>query len=409
MSSLRVLHVIPSVSPIRGGPSQAVLEAVASLRKLGIEAEIATTNDDGPKVLDVPLDARIEWSGVPVRFFRRFSPRFGAMREFAFSWELTRWLWQHARDYDLIHVHALFSYASSMAMLVARARKVPYICRPSGLMCRWSLQQSRGRKRLFLALFDRANLNGSAALEYTAEQERDESADLGLRAPAVVLPYGLHVPREIPNARAILCERLGVPPAPPIVLFMSRLHAKKGLTILIDALESLAATPFTLVVAGTGVREYEEEVRTKIAAGPLRDRTHFVGFVSGDFKQLLLQGADLFALPSFSESFAISVLEAIASGTPVLTTPGVPLATLIEQFGLGWVAPPEKTAMAGALARAFVAMQNAGSKAIRGDRGRKLAAENFAWEIIAARMAKFYEAILNKESLPTFELSQIAK
>ena len=409
MSSLRVLHVIPSVAPVRGGPSQAVLEAVGSLRKLGIEAEIATTNDDGPNVLNVPLGNRIDWNGVPVRFFQRFSPRIGALREFAFSFDLTLWLWRHVRDYDLLHVHALFSYPSSMAMLVARARKVPFICRPSGLLCRWSLLQSKVRKRLFLALFDRANLNGSVALEYTADQEREESADVGLRAPAIVLPYGLHVTLGIPNARAVLRERLGLPPAEPIVLFMSRLHVKKGLTILVDALESHASRPFTLVVAGSGLREYEDEVRKQVAAGPLRNRTHFVGFASGDFKQLLLQGADLFALPSFSESFAISVLEAIASGTPVLTTPGVPLAALIERFDLGWIAPPHTVDMAEALARAFIAMQDAGANAARCRRGRKLVAENFAWEIIGTHLKKLYAAILSGVPLPSFDLSRIEK
>ncbi|MGB8167143.1 MAG: glycosyltransferase [Chthoniobacteraceae bacterium] len=406
---MRVLHVITSVSPVRGGPSQAVLEAVGSLRKRGIDAEIATTNDDGPNVLDVPLGRRIEWSGVPVRFFRRFSPRIGSLREFAFSLDFTLWLWRHVRDYDLLHVHALFSYPSSMAMLVARARKVPFICRPSGLLCRWSLQQSRGRKRLFLELFDRANLDASAAIEYTAEQERAESADVGLQAPAIVLPYGLHIPAEIPNARALLRQRLGLPTAEPIILFMSRLHVKKGLMILIDALESHTERGFTLVVAGSGAREYEEEVRARVEAGSLRERTHFVGFASGEFKRLLLQGSDLFVLPSFSESFAISVLEAIACCTPVLTTPGVPLASLIERFDLGWIAPPDPSSMAEALAGVFAATRDTGSEVARCERGRTLVAENFTWEIIAAHLAKLYEAILNGEPLPSFELSRIVR
>jgi glycosyltransferase involved in cell wall biosynthesis len=401
---VRVLHVIPSVSPVRGGPSQAVLEAVGPLRRLGIDAEIATTNDDGPGLLDVPLDRLTDWNGVPVRFFPRFSPRVGAVREFAFSAGLTRWLWRHVRDYDLLHVHALFSYPASMAMRVARARAVPFLCRPSGLLCRWSLQQSRAKKRLFLRLLDRANLNASAAIEYTAEQEREESGDVGLRAPAVVLPYGLHLAPELPGARAQLCQRLGLPEAPPIVLFMSRLHVKKGLNILVDALGQLAATPFSLVVAGSGSPEYEQEVKTQVAAGPLRDRTHFVGFAGGDFKQLLLQGADLFVLPSHSESFAISVLEAIASGTPVLTTPGVPLASLVERFDLGWVAEPDVPAMTVVLRQA---LPTAASSTPDRARGRRLVEKNFSWESIAARLSHLYRAVLDRAPLPSFELAKV--
>lgn len=401
---MRVLHVIPSVSPVRGGPSQAVLEVMKPLRRLGIEAEIATTNDDGPGLLDVPLDRVTEWQGVPVRFFGRFSPGVKAVREFAFSPGLTAWLWRNARDYDLLHVHALFSYPSSMAMRVALARGVPCICRPSGLLCRWSLQQSRAKKRLFLRLLDRTNLNASAAIEYTAEQEREESGDVGLHAPAVVLPYGLHLAPELRGARAQLCQLLGLPEAQPVVLFMSRLHVKKGLNILVDALAQLAGTPFSLVVAGSGSPEYEQEVKTQVATGPLRDRTHFVGFVGGDFKQLLLQGADLFVLPSHSESFAISVLEAIASGTPVLTTPGVPLASLVEKFNLGWVAEPNVPAMTTALRRALpTIISTAPDRA----RGRRLVEKNFSWESIASRLSHLYRAVLERAPLPSFELAKV--
>jgi glycosyltransferase involved in cell wall biosynthesis len=393
---------------VRGGPSQAVLETLGPLRRHGVEAEIATTDDDGPRNLDVPHDCLTEWQGVPVRFFRRFSPAVHTVREFAFSAGLTRWLWAHARDYDLLHVHALFSYPSSMAMRVARARHVPYLCRPSGLLCRWSLTQSRIRKQVFLGLFDRANLNGCAAIEYTAEHEREESADVGLDAHSFVLPYGLHIPPENPNARTQLCAALGLPSTSPILLFMSRLHVKKGLAILIEALEKLAALPFSLIVAGSGAPDYEREIRARVASGPLSARTHFVGFASGDYKQSLLQGADLFALPSFSESFAISALEAIVSGTPVLTTPGVPLSTLIEKFDLGWVAPPEPSAMSRALERAFTALADAETNQKRRARGRKLVTENFSWDIIAGRMAAIYEAAVKRTPLPSFELSQVA-
>ena len=396
------------MSLVRGGPSQAVLEAVGALRRLGVDAEIATTNDDGPEVLDVPIGILTCWQGAPVHFFRRFSPTVRPVREFAFSVGLTTWLWKHIQDYDLMHVHALFSYSSSAAMLVARAKRVPFLNRPSGLLCRWSLQQSPVRKRAFLRLFDRANLNASAALEYTADQEKEESRDVGLRAPAVVLPYGLHLPLEIADARARLRRQLQLAPDEPIVLFMSRLHVKKGLDTLIEALEKLASRRFTLVVAGRGAPDYELAVRTRACAGPLRDRTHFLGFVQGEFKQLLLQGADLFALPSFSESFAIVVMEAIAAGTPVVTTPGVPLAVLIEKFDLGWVAPPNPGLVASALDEALSSLKDPDAGDLRRARSRSLAERNFSWETIARRLTALYEAVLTRKPLPSFELSSVA-
>ncbi|MDJ0708321.1 MAG: glycosyl transferase family 1, partial [Leptolyngbyaceae cyanobacterium MO_188.B28] len=91
---MKVLHVIPSLSPALGGPTQVALNLVKSLRDCNIDTEIVTTNDNGPELLDVPLYQRIEYEQVPVWFLPRFSP---PLKEFIFSAALTRWLWRHIR------------------------------------------------------------------------------------------------------------------------------------------------------------------------------------------------------------------------------------------------------------------------------------------------------------------------
>src|SRR5689334_21397795 len=108
---MRVIHVIPSVAAVRGGPSQAVLEIVRSLNQIGSHSDIATTNDNGPGSLDVPLGVRTDFGEAPVWFFPRFSPCLAPVREFAYSRALTAWLGQNMARYDLVHVHAFFSYA----------------------------------------------------------------------------------------------------------------------------------------------------------------------------------------------------------------------------------------------------------------------------------------------------------
>ncbi|WP_414542634.1 glycosyltransferase [Nostoc sp. CCY0012] len=384
---MRILHVIPSVSMVRGGTSQAVLDMVQALQAKNVDAEIATTNDNGDGLLDVPLQKCVEYEKVPTWFFPRFSPTAKAVREYAFSWQLTQWLWQNMCQYDLVHIHALFSYPSTIAMAIARLQNLPYIVSPHGLLCEWSLQQSTRKKQMYLRLIEKANINHCQAVHFTSEQEQQEVSQLGLSALNFVLPLGLSFPKQIGDARYKLRQSLNIPAEEPIILFLSRLHPKKGLDFLIPSLSQLADRRFTFILAGSGSPDYESKIKSLLMSYGLSNRTHFAGFVEGENKNLLLQGSDLFVLTSYSENFGVAVLEALAAGLPVLITPGVALASMLEQHQLAYVVQQDVSEITNAILDFLNSPKLAQQM---GERAHKFVLEKYTWENIAGKMIRVY-------------------
>jgi glycosyltransferase involved in cell wall biosynthesis len=392
---MKILHVIPSIAPVRGGPSQAIIEMVKVLENQGVEAMIATTNDNGLTLLDVPTNDWLRYQGVLVRFFPRFSPSQNSVREFAFSAAFTQWLWHHVQDYDLIHIHAIFSYPSTAAMAIARRRGVPYIIRPLGQLCEWSLQQSTLKKKLYLWIIERANLNHSQGLHLTSEQEKSESAKLCLTCPSFVVPHGLNFPPVIDNARQRLRARFNLPENENIILFLSRIHPKKGLDYLISALGHLVKYPFTFILAGSGESAYEARVRSLLQESGLNARTILPGFVKGETKNLLLQGADLYALTSHSENFGVAALEALAAGLPVMVTSGVALSNEMQRYQLGYVSELNKDAITSTLESYF---SNPEAAIQMGKRAQQFILENYTWKKNAENLIKTYRIVLDKKA-----------
>lgn len=394
---MKVLHVTPSISPVRGGTSRATLDMVLALRKNDISVEIATTNDHGENTLFVPVGQRTHYEGIPVWFFPKLPFGFSnALNEFNFSLSLTRWLWENIDKYDLLHIHALFSYPSTMAMILARIRKIPYVISPHGLLCCWPLQQSALRKKIFMKLFEHSNLSHSSALHLTSLKEEKEVSTLNLNSTSFVLPLGLNFTDLISEASQQLRQKFRIEDNAPIVLFMGRLHPVKGLDYLIPALGRLKHYQFHFILAGSGEANYEFEVDALIEAAGIKERTYRPGFVSGREKDILLQGSSFFTLTSRSESFSVAVIEAWAAGLPVLLTPGIALASVAIEQQLGYVVDLNVDAIYNALLKFF---ENREDCSKIGQRAKKFVLKNYTWEKNAEGLISAYQKVLNTSSI----------
>lgn len=395
---MKILQIVPSISLIYGGPSQMVLGLAPALVKEGVEVTVITTDsngDIGQKPLNVSLNCHVKQDGYEIIYFH-CSP----FRRYKFSLDLLKWLNCHAKEYDLAHIHALFSPVSSLAAMVCRQQNLPYILRPLGTLDPADLRKKELLKQLYVAMLEKANLAGAAAIHFTSDQEAKISKRFGVFTKDLVIPLGVKIDREIQkggDGGNLLRSNLGIPEGVPLVLFMSRIDPKKGLNLLIPALEKLLVNglKFHFVLAGTNPQDpvYEQNIKSQIKNSPLRSHTTITGFVTGHAKASLLQAADIFVLPSYYENFGIAVAEAMVAGTPVVISDQVHICPQVRESQSGWVGATDVTALVDLLQEA---LQNPAERQRRGKNAQKYALKNYSWSAIAQQTIQAYEKILLK-------------
>lgn len=378
---MRILHVIPSVSPRRGGPSVAVRAMAQSVSQRGVEVHIAATDDDGPGHLPVPLGQPIPEQGVTYWYFHRQS------RFYTFSWPLTRWLAHEVAHYDLLHIHALFSYAGLPASFAARRAGVPYIVRPLGTLNQWGIQHRRPLlKRLSLSLIERPLLAHAARIHYTSEQERLEAEAVGVRGPWAIFPIGIDLPDSpLPAKRSLSL--------PTRLLFLSRIDPKKGLELLLDAfaLVHRAEPESALVVAGNGESRYLLTLQARAEALGIAPAVTWAGFLAGEEKQAALTNADLFVLPSYSENFGIAAVEAMASGLPLVLSDQVAIHREVAQAGAGLITPCAVPPLAQTL---LTLVRDPSRRAQMAQASRALAHQHFSTQAMSANLLTLYQDVI---------------
>jgi glycosyltransferase involved in cell wall biosynthesis len=366
--------------------------------------EVATTDDNGPgSRISVPLGQPLQREGWVVRYFAKQT------EFYKISFSLCRWLEQHVREYDLVHIHALFSHTCICAARTARRAGVPYIIRPLGVLNRWGMENRRPwLKALSLRFIEGPVLRGAAAMHYTSPAERDEAEEAGVKTRGVVIPLGLDLTQfeNLPGA-PVLISRFPQLARKAILLFLSRVDPKKGLDLLLSAVARLksAHPAMMLVVAGEGEAGYLRRLQTQAAQLGVEDRVVWAGFLEGEQKRSALAAARALVLPSHSENFGIAAVEALAAGLPVVTTPGVAIAPEIARRGAGLVVTPEPTALAGALAKL---LDDASFCTQAAAEARKLAHELYSLPAMGEKLKVLYDEVVaaNRSEDPLLGLSE---
>ena len=391
---MKVLHVIPSLAPADGGPSFALPLIARGLRRAGTDIDVAATaGDEEAALLNGDLARPVSRDDVNYFYFRRQSEFYKVSRP------LTRWLSRHIRDYDLVHIHALFSYSAYTAANLAIKNRVPYVVRPLGVLNRWGMENRRRLlKRLSFRFIERRILANAAAIHYTSRQEQLEAEQAGATTMSVVIPLGVDtsVFQRSTNA-ARFYERFPTAEGRQIILFLSRIDPKKGLDILLRAFaEVRRAHPASLlVVAGEGEAEFVAGLKKLAAELSIAEQVLWAGFIGGDEKAAAFRAASVFALPSYSENFGLAVVEAMASGLPCVLSDQVGVAPEVEEYQAGSVVPCEAAPLASALERLLAdehLRQRFGENAVR------LAGERFSIEATTRSLIRLYTNVLDRHN-----------
>ena len=365
--ALRIEHVVPHIDEEASGPSYSVPRLCQALAAQGHAVGLNC------------LAAQGRVDGVALRVY----PQWPILRSLAVSPALARGIGRLAREVDIVHNHSLWSMANMAAGWVVPGRNARLVVSPRGTVSSWALGHSRRVKALAWPVQRRA-LTRADLLHATSLVERDELRALGLRSPIVVIPNGIDVPASAEPPVAKFGRTL---------LFLSRIHPKKGIDTLLQAWAKLEAMhpDWSLVVAGKGDVAHVAHVE-QLALGLGLKRVMFPGALYGDAKAATYANADLFVLPTHSENFGMVVAEALAHGCPAVVTQGAPWQGL-DAHRCGWWIEPGGDALFASLDAAM--RLPIAERHIMGANGRAWMQQEFGWEAIARRMARAYAWIVD--------------
>ena len=333
-----------------------------------------------------------EWSPVPGKAFACRGP-WGL----GYAPGLRAALAQATGERTVLHLQGLWKLTSAACLSVSEAYATPRVISPRGMLDAWALGQSRVRKRIARWLYEDRNLAGASCIHTLCEAEARQVRSFGLRNPVAVVANGVDLPEERAGA---------IPdPAPAdwrdrrVVLFLSRVHRKKGLPSLIRGWAGCACRRdgWALAIAGPDDGGHAAEVQQLVAELGLTDSVSIVGGQYGACKDAWLRRASVFVLPSQSEGFPMSLLEALAYGLPAIMTPDCNFPQA-QEAGAAVCAHGDPAS----LGDAVQGLTGMGDRELSemGKRGRDFVAREYTWRGIAGQMTGVYEWLLGEGPVP---------
>ena len=352
----------------------------------GHDVHVFTTSVDGASDSDVPLQRPVDLDGVKVTYFP--SER---LRRLYWSPPMRKALAHAVVRFDLVHLHAVYLWPILAAARVARAGGVPYVISPRGMLVPELIRRkNRWIKSAWIALVERGNLEGAAAIHATSSVEASHLAAFGWRLPPIVtVPHGVDDPPP-PAIVDLSADIAAAISGSPQVLALGRISWEKGLDRLIEALP--LAPGVRLVIAGDDAAGLAAELARQARTLGVADRVMIVArHVAGADKEALFAAARVFAMTSLSENFGLAAFEAMRRGLPVLTTPDVGMSEIVREVGAGRVVDPAAASIAAALDKML--SDAAGSRTM-GEAGRAHVVAQYGWPNVGRRMVELYSSAL---------------
>ena len=389
---MKIAHLYPFLGRDKGGIAACLPPQLNALQRQNVECQLISQRfaHDGD-LADLGLGkTEFEISRVPTK----------DNSGFGFSLDLRNLV--RASHADVIHSHGLWMWSDWVASQSARARNKPHIVSPHGMLEPWAMANSARKKAVMWRVFQQRALNNAHALHALCEAEQKAMRALGLTNPIAVIPNGVNLAEfsDLPDASEFDAA-FPIARNRKILLFMARLHPKKGLVPLLHAWKELASEfgDWLLILAGPDEGGHRAELEKLIEEFELHQAATFTGMLDGTLKRAALSRADAFVLPSFSEGFSIAILEAMACRLPVLLTPECHFPDAVRD-NAALEARPDAKSLA-QFGRELLRL-NDEERAQMGGRGYNLVARDYTWESVARAWKALYRWSAGEGPKPNF-------